>query len=160
MSQSRGSPITINHDHVRISQETVMEWTRDQLLLTDTPGSVDVERTYQLLRDTYWGVRRSREVVVAMISHSLCFTLLRDNVQIGFGRAVTDYTVFSWIADIVIDPTYRGRGLGKWMMTCIADHPALRHTQMVLQTRDAHGLYAKYGFAQSPALMSTSVDGL
>jgi len=80
--------------------------------------------------------------------------------QIGFGRVVTDYTVFSWVADIVIDSPYRGRGLGKWMMTCIAEHPLIRHTQMVLQTRDAHSLYEKYGFDRNPALMSTNVDGL
>lgn len=137
-----------------------MQWTRNEFVLTDAPDRVDVERTYQLLRDTYWGVRRPHEVVAAMVKHSLCFTLLRENVQVGFGRVVTDYTVFSWVADIVIDPTHRGRGLGKWIMTCIAEHPSIRHTQMVLQTRDAHGLYEKYGFSTNPALMSTRVTGL
>jgi hypothetical protein len=36
----------------------------------------------------------------------------------------------------------------------------IRHTQMVLLTRDAHALYEKYGFDRNPALMSTKVDGL
>jgi GNAT superfamily N-acetyltransferase len=68
--------------------------------------------------------------------------------------------VFSWVADLVVESSYRGGGLGKWMMSCIAGHPAIRHTQMVLQTRDAHTLYEKYGFQRNPALMSTRVDGL
>jgi len=73
---------------------------------------------------------------------------------------VTDSTVFSWIADIVIDARYRSRGLGKWMMARIAAHPAIAHTQMVLQTRDAHSLYEKFGFQRNAALMSTKVNGL
>jgi GNAT superfamily N-acetyltransferase len=137
-----------------------VEWEKNEFLLTDDPRRVDVNRTFALLNSTYWGVRRSKEVVLNMIPHSLCFTLLRDKVQVGFGRAVTDYTVFSWIADVVVDSQYRTQGLGKWMMDCIANHPAISHTQMVLQTRDAHSLYEKYGFFTNTALMSTRVPGL
>jgi hypothetical protein len=128
-----------------------MDWKREEFVLTDDASRVDLARTQALLRDTYWGVRRPPEVVARMLEHSLPFVLLCDGVQIGFGRVVTDYTVFSWVAD---------RGLGKWMMTCITAHPMIRHTQMVLQTRDAHALYEKYGFDRNPALMSTRVDGL
>jgi len=92
-----------------------------------------------------------------MIEKSLCFGLFLGDAQIGFGRAVTDYTVFSWIADIVIDGRHRGQGLGKWMMECMVAHPGISGTQLVLQTRDAHALYEKYGFLKNPALMSTRV---
>src|ERR1700716_1293329 len=111
-----------------------MEWERDEFLLTDAATQVDVQRTYELLSQTYWGVRRPYEVVEKMPKHSLCFALLHDGSQVGFGRAVTDYTVFSWIADIVIESRFRGRGLGKWMMSCIMEYPALQGTQFVLQT--------------------------
>jgi hypothetical protein len=137
-----------------------MEWKRDNFLLTDDPERVDVTRIFELLGKTYWGVRRPREIVEKMVKHSLCFTLIHSDSQIGFGRVVTDYTVFSWIADIVIDDSFRGQSLGKWVMTCIREHPLLRETQMVLQTRDAHTLYEKYGFSRNPALMSTTVAGL
>jgi len=137
-----------------------VEWTRDEFVLTDDPSRFDLERTFLLLQGTYWGVRRPREVVAKMSEHSLCFILLRGDIQVGFGRAVTDYTVFSWIADIVVEPEYRSKGLGKWIMECIGEHPAILPTQKVLQTRDAHSLYEKYGFAKSPALMSTPVVGL
>ena len=137
-----------------------MDWAREEFVLTDDASRVDLAKTQALLRDTYWGVRRPPHVVAKMLEHSLPFILLREGAQIGFGRVVTDYTVFSWVADIVIDSPYRGKGLGKWMMSCIAEHPLIRHTQMVLQTRDAHSLYEKYGFDRNPALMSTKVDGL
>ena len=137
-----------------------MEWSRDSFILTDARERIDLAITQSLLRNTYWGVRRPPEVVEKMLAHSLPFTLLQDGVQVGFGRVVSDFTVFSWVADIVIDTPYRGRGLGKWMMTCIAGHPSIKHTQMVLQTRDAHALYERYGFSRNPALMSTQVSGL
>jgi GNAT superfamily N-acetyltransferase len=137
-----------------------MEWAKGEFVLTDDSSRVDLTRTFDLLQSTYWGVRRPRDVVENMIEKSLCFVLLLDNVQIGFGRAVTDYTVFSWIADLVVDSQYRSRGLGKWMMETIVHHPSISTTQMVLQTRDAHALYEKYGFLKNPALMSTRVVGL
>lgn len=137
-----------------------MNWNNGHLILTDSSDRINIQRVYELLRETYWGVRRPLEAVDKMVKHSLCFSLFDNDIQIGFGRAVTDYTVFSWIADIVIDPAYRGRGLGKWMMACILDHPELRKTQFVLQTRDAHTLYERYGFSRNSALMSTTVAGL
>ena len=137
-----------------------MEWTTGGFTLTDSLAALDPQRTYDLLAQTYWGIRRPREVVNKMIKHSLCLTLLEGDLQVGFGRAVSDYAVFSWVSDIVIEPRHRGKGLGKWMMTCIVNHPLLSGTQLVLQTRDAHGLYEKYGFSRNPALMSTAVPGL
>ena len=137
-----------------------MIWKQGNLILTDSSDQINLQRVHQLLQQTYWGVRRPFEAVEKMIRHSLCFSLLDNGVQIGFGRAVTDYTVFSWIADIVIEPAYRRKGLGKWMMSCILEHPDLSKTQFVLQTRDAHALYEQYGFSRNAALMSTAVVGL
>ncbi len=137
-----------------------MEWIKDDFLITDDLHKVDLDITYQLLRETYWEHRRSRDVVSRMVKYSLCFSLLHENKQIGFARAVSDYTVFSWIADVVIHPRHRGKGLGKWMLSCIIEHPKIRLTQMVLQTGDAHLLYEKYGFKQNTALMSRSPEGV
>lgn len=137
-----------------------MDWARVDFVITDDASRIDLAKTQALLGETYWGVRRPPHVVEKMLKHSLVFVLLHHEAQIGFGRVVTDYTVFSWVADIVIDSSYRGKGLGTWMMSCIAEHPKIRHTQMVLQTRDAHALYEKCGFSQNAALMSTKVDGL
>ena len=137
-----------------------MDWTRDAFTLTDDRSRVDLAKTQTLLQGTYWGIRRPPAVVARMLDHSLPFVLLCDGAQVGFGRVVSDFTVFSWVADIVVDTPHRGRGLGKWMMSCIAAHPSISHTQMVLQTRDAHALYEKYGFSRNAALMSTQVEGL
>lgn len=137
-----------------------MQWERDGIVLTDDRTRVNARRVYTLLQETYWAERRPPSAVEKLIEHSVCFSLLDGKLQVGFGRAVTDYCVFSWLADIIVDPSYRGRGLGKWMVSCILEHPVLKDTQFVLQTRDAHSLYGRFGFSGSSKLMSTTVSGL
>jgi GNAT superfamily N-acetyltransferase len=46
-----------------------------------------------------------------------------------------------------VDPSHRGKGIGKAIMAPIMAHPDLQDLRRwVLVTGDAHGLYAGYGF--------------
>ncbi|MDN3556831.1 GNAT family N-acetyltransferase [Halomonas maura] len=121
---------------------------------------VQLDTVHRLLAATYWGDRRPKDIMEHIISSSICFSLFRGSEQIGFGRAVTDSATFTWVADIVVEPECRGAGLGQWIMECLIEHPAIKGTQMVLQTRDAHGLYKKFGFSGNSALMSTMTTDL
>ena len=131
-----------------------MEWHRDEFVISDDPKLVNVDVVAGLLAKTYWGHKRLRPVVEKLVPKSFCFSLLRNGEQIGFARVVTDYTVFSWLSDLVIDEACRGKGLGSWFLTCILNHPAISGTQFVLQTTHAHGLYEKFGFAKSEKIMT------
>jgi GNAT superfamily N-acetyltransferase len=131
-----------------------MEWQRDGFLISDDPKRVNPETVAALLSKTYWGHKRPRPVVEKLIPKSLCFSLSRDGKQIGFARVVTDYTVFSWISDLVIEDPYRGKGLGRWFLECILNHPAIKGTQFALQTTHAHDLYKKYGFQGSEKILT------
>tara|TARA_R110000868_G_scaffold309400_1_gene570730 strand:- start:28 stop:441 length:414 start_codon:yes stop_codon:yes gene_type:complete len=137
-----------------------MEWRKDDYLITDDSSKVQLDVVHCLLSATYWGGRRPREIVELMVAGSICFSLYHGPTQIGFGRAVTDSATFTWVADIVVEPEYRGTGLGQWIMECLVMHPAIKGTQMVLQTRDAQGLYEKFGFSGNGAFMSTKVTDL
>jgi len=65
----------------------------------------------------------------------------------GYGRVVTDTTTFAWLCDVYVHQDYRGKGLAKWMMESLTKHPGLKGLRrFCLATRDAHKLYAKYGF--------------
>jgi GNAT superfamily N-acetyltransferase len=60
---------------------------------------------------------------------------------------VTDRATYAYLADVFIDEKFRGLGLAKWLMEVIMAHPDLQGLrQLMLATRDAHGLYAKVGF--------------
>jgi GNAT superfamily N-acetyltransferase len=68
---------------------------------------------------------------------------------VGFGRVVTDLATFGYLADVFVVESCRGQGLSKWMMECVMDHPSLQgFRRWLLGTRDAHGLYEKFGFSR------------
>jgi GNAT superfamily N-acetyltransferase len=46
--------------------------------------------------------------------------------QVAFGRVITDYCTFAYLCDVFVEEGFRGRGLSKWMMDRISDHPELR----------------------------------
>ena len=87
------------------------------------------------------------EKIKKTLETSLCFGLYEKDRQIGFARVITDYTTFAYLLDVFIDESKRSQGLGKWMMDVIINYPELKDVESwMLATKDAHGLYAKYGF--------------
>ena len=89
----------------------------------------------------------------ARCAHSLCFGLYesRSGAQVGLARVVTDHATFAYLCDVYVLEEHRGRGLGKLMMREVMAHPALTGARRVmLGTRDAHGLYAQFGFRAPP----------
>ncbi len=123
-----------------------MEWTRNDYTLTDDTARVNVPAVHGLLSTSYWAPDRTAEVICASLDRSLCFSLLHGSDQIGFGRFVTDHATFSWFCDFIIESGHRANGLGKWMLTIMLEHPAVRDTNIYLGTQDAHELYRRYGF--------------
>ena len=127
-----------------------MEWHKDEYLISTDPAllNLDVIHTY-LNERSYWATGRSREVIQRSIQHSVAFGIYKDKQQIGFARVITDYATFAWIADVFVLEDFRGRGLSKWLMQVIIDHPELQgFRRWVLATKDAQELYRKYGFVE------------
>lgn len=107
----------------------------------------DINAIHAYLSSSYWAAGISRELVERSIAHSLCFGVFAGEKQIGFAHAVTDRATFAYIADVYILPEYQGQGLGKRLMHAITTHPDLQGLRRwSLVTRDAHGLYAQFGF--------------
>lgn len=97
---------------------------------------------------SYWAKGRSRENVEKSIAHSLCFGVYdRNHQQVAFARVLSDFAVFAWIMDVFVLEDYRGKGLGKLVMSAITEHPELQGLERWgLGTKDAHGLYEQFGF--------------
>ena len=67
--------------------------------------------------------------------------------QVGFARVISDFATIAYLGDVFVLDAYRGRGLATRMMESIVDHPRLQGLRRwILVTRDAHGLYSKFGF--------------
>lgn len=100
-----------------------------------------------LSKQAYWAKGRSRLTVETSIEHSLCFGVYLEEKQIGFARVVSDFAIFAWLMDVFILPGYRGKGYSKQLLSAIFSHPDLQGLQRWgLNTKDAHGLYAQFGF--------------
>lgn len=125
-----------------------MEKTHGAYLLSTDRDKLDVEVIHQFLSTaSYWAQHIPREVVVRSIKGSLCFGIYHEGTQVGFARVITDNATFGYLADVFVLPAHRGRGLSKWMMECILAHPDLQGMRrFMLATRDAHTLYAQFGF--------------
>ena len=75
--------------------------------------------------------------------------MYKGDQQVGFARVITDYATFAWIADVFILDSFRGQGLGNWLMEVIIGHPQLQgFRRWVLATKDAHDLYRRFGFGE------------
>lgn len=116
--------------------------------ISDDPARIDVDAVHTFLSGSYWAGGIPRETVARAVKNSLFFGVYApDSAQVGLARVVSDYATFAWLADVYVLDAHRGRGLAKALMRAIASHPrlqGLRRFQLV--TRDAHGLYAQFGF--------------
>lgn len=121
---------------------------RDGFEVDTDPGRLDLDVIHGYLTTSYWAEGIPREIVFRSIQHSLCFGLyLADAGQVGFARMVTDRTTFAYLGDVFVLPAHQGRGLGKWLVESVLAHEDLRGLRrLLLATRDAHGLYARFGF--------------
>ncbi|MCW3105881.1 MAG: GCN5-related N-acetyltransferase [Segetibacter sp.] len=97
---------------------------------------------------SYWAKGRSKETIEKSINNSICFGVYNSmHEQVGFARVVTDFAVLAWLMDVFILEEYRGKGLGKMLMKEIMAFNELQGIKKWgLGTRDAHGLYEKFGF--------------
>lgn len=125
-------PATANHGDYEISTDR---------------QRIDIAAVHAFLTQSYWSPGIPREVVERAIANSLCFGVYCGAQQAGFARVVTDSATFAYLADVFVLESHRGKGLSKWLMEFITSHEALQGLRrFLLATKDAHGLYAQFGF--------------
>ena len=122
-------------------------WTRNSFSVSTDQSRMDVDVIHGFLARSYWSPNIPREFVERAMRNSLCFGLFHEIEQIGFARVVTDRASFAYLADVFVLEPWRGQGLSKFLMECIRSHTELQNLRRwMLATRDAHGLYAQFGF--------------
>ena len=117
--------------------------------ISTDPADVDLDWLVPALSErAYWALGRTREQIERSLRNSLCFGAYdADGRQVGIARVITDEATFAWICDVFVDEAARGRGIGQALMAAIvADSRLQGLRRMVLATRDAQSLYARFGF--------------
>ena len=122
-------------------------YTKGEFTVITDPSHLDVAAVHSYLTRSYWCEGIPRETVERAISNSLCFGLFHNKAQIGFARVVTDRATYAYLCDVYVLEKSRDKELGVWLMECVMKHPDLQGLRRFsLTTRDAHGLYRKFGF--------------
>jgi GNAT superfamily N-acetyltransferase len=120
----------------------------------DDPARIDLDAVWAYLsRDAYWGRWRERRHVEQQIAGAWrvigCYA--PDASMVGFARAVSDGVALAYLADVYVLDAHRGRGLGTDLVRLIVEDGPGRRFRWMLHTADAHGMYAKFGFAAPDA---------
>jgi GNAT superfamily N-acetyltransferase len=131
-----------------VDPESPVAQRRGEFFVSTDRAKLDLDVIHTFLKNSYWAKGIPREVVVRSIENSLCFGVYDGSgAQVGFTRVITDFATFAYVADVFVLESHQGRGLGKLLMESVKQHPKLQGLRRwSLSTRDAHGLYAQYGF--------------
>lgn len=133
-----------------------MEWENGDYKISTDKSLISVDKVCALLSNSYWAANRSKEKNELAIKNSVCYGVYYKQEQIGFARVVTDYCTVYWLCDVIIEESFRGKGLGKKLIECITASDEFKDKLGILGTRDAHGLYEKYGFQKYPERFMSS----
>ena len=114
---------------------------------SDDVARLQVDRIHGWLANSYWSPGIARSLVERAIRGSHCLGAYQDAEQVGFARMITDHATFAWLADVWVDESVRGQGVGRAMVRWFLDHPDFAGLRRIaLVTADAHGVYADLGF--------------
>ena len=120
----------------------------DGYRLSFDPADADPVAAHAYLTRSYWSPGIPLEAVARAMRHSLCCTVHDAGGQIGMARAITDYATHAYLADVYVLEEHQGKGLAQAMVAAMKAHPELQGLRRwMLFTRDAHTLYARFGFA-------------
>jgi GNAT superfamily N-acetyltransferase len=127
------------------------EWHQGEYTVSTDPQRLDLETIHGFLSKAYWAVGIPMELVKRSIDHSVPFGIYHQGRLIGFGRVITDRATFGYVGDVFVLQEHRGQGLSKWLVECMLAHAELQgFRRWILLTRDAQGLYKKFGFTTPP----------
>jgi GNAT superfamily N-acetyltransferase len=119
--------------------------------LDDDRGRVDVDAVHRYLsEEAYWVRGRDRDTIERLVRDSTrVIGAYRGEEQVGFARVISDGSSMAWLGDVFVIEGHRGHGLGVELVREAVEHPDHRDLVWFLNTRDAHGLYTRFGFEEA-----------
>lgn len=117
------------------------------------PTRHNIDAIHRIVAGTYWSPNIRREVVAEALRNSITAVAIDDatGTTVGLARVVTDRATFAWLCDVVVDERFRGQGISRRLIEELERHPSLQTVRRwCLATRDAEGLYQKFGYRRLP----------
>lgn len=104
----------------------------------------------KLISKSYWAEGRSLSEQANLNQSSQLLLAKCDSQKLlAFARVTWVTPRVAYLADVIVSPEARGKGLGKALMARVMNHPRLRKTpKVILHTKDAQSFYAQFGFRE------------
>ena len=115
----------------------------------DRQSVVDLTQLQALFKlGAFWATERKIEDLNIAIENSEPVISVWDSQKlVGFARATSDGIYRATIWDVVIDPQYRGAGLGRKLVQTVLSHPRMNRVERVyLTTTHQQSFYERIGF--------------
>ncbi|MGJ8738911.1 GNAT family N-acetyltransferase [Zobellia laminariae] len=130
----------------------IVETHKKEYTISTDKDKLDILSIYKFLsNETDWAKGIPMNTLKISIENSLNFGLYHNNKQIGYARIISDYSTIAYLGDVFVLKEYRGKGLSKWLINEIMEHPNLQGLRRwILLTDTAEWLYKKFGFTELP----------
>jgi GNAT superfamily N-acetyltransferase len=102
----------------------------------------------------YWAKYRTREMFEQQLDDAwrIVGAYRTDSgSMVGFCRAFSDGVALAYLADVYVAPDERASGIGQALLRSMIEDGPGRDFRWMLHTKDAHGLYEKFGFEHPDA---------
>lgn len=102
--------------------------TLDHFTIIQKELGVYREDILRLWSKEWWTKDRSAEdLIIALTNSTFVFGLLnvQTNKLIGFARVLSDQFKYAYVYDFIIDPSFRGQKLSKYLLNRILEHPTI-----------------------------------
>ncbi|HWQ29792.1 MAG TPA: GNAT family N-acetyltransferase [Negativicutes bacterium] len=121
----------------------------ENIITRDGFHNMDFERVTEMLSKAFWcpGIKLDEVKQRTENSALVVGAFTKEGLQVGFGRVISDKTRFAYICDVIVDESFRRKGIGRQMVNHMLGSSELSDVyQWLLITKDAHGVYQKSGF--------------
>ena len=112
------------------------------------------EEYLSLRRSVGWGLPDLRAVGPSLRNSHYCVCARERGRIVGMARIIGDGGMVYYIQDVIVEPSYQGRGIGKRLMDRIMEYirrHAVEHTIVgLMAARGKEEFYERYGFMRRP----------
>lgn len=109
---------------------------------------VDWERVSELFERVGWGKRDAKDVQAAFRTSSYVRFAYDDHRLIGVGRTVDDGRYYALIVDLVVDPRYQRRGIGRTILSYLEQSLATYVFTTLTSAVGKEGFYRSQGWCK------------
>lgn len=109
-------------------------------------AGIDWEHVLLLFQKVNWKHRIAEEIAAAFKNSTTTIFIYKDDQIIAFGRVVGDGRYYAMLADIVVDPEFQGKGLGKYLVTALNNQLVNYHFVNLSAAPGADSFYKNMGW--------------